>query len=40
VCYPVFDLDTLFTDIGKFLRLMEEAIILTLSEYGIESGRI
>ena len=38
--YPVFDLDTLFTDIGKFLRLMEEAIILTLAEYGIDGGRI
>ena len=40
VAYPVFDLDTLFTDIGKFLRLMEEAIILTISEYGIIGGRI
>jgi len=40
VGYPVFDLDTLFTDIGKFLRLMEEAIILTLAEYGIDGGRI
>jgi lipoyl(octanoyl) transferase len=40
VGYPIFDLDTLFTDIGKFLRLMEEAIILTLAEYEIKSGRI
>jgi len=40
VGYPVFDLDTLFTDIGKFLRFVEEAIILTLAEYGIEGGRI
>lgn len=40
VGYPVFDLDTLFTDIGKFLRLLEESIILTLKEYGIEGGRI
>ena len=40
VGYPVFDLDTLFTDIGKFLRLLEEAIILTLAEYGIDGGRI
>jgi lipoyl(octanoyl) transferase len=40
VGYPVFDLDTLFTDIGKFLRLMEEAIILTIAEYGIIGGRI
>jgi lipoyl(octanoyl) transferase len=40
VGYPVFDLDTLFTDIGKFLRLMEEAIIMTIAEYGIIGGRI
>ena len=40
VGYPVFDLDALFTDIGKFLRFMEEAIILTLAEYDIEGGRI
>jgi len=40
VGYPILDLDTLFTDIGKFLRLLEEAIILTLAEYGIDGGRI
>ena len=29
-----------FTDIHKYLRLLEETIILTLKEYGLESGRI
>ena len=40
VGYPIFDLDYFFTDIHKYLRYLEEAIILTLKEYGIESGRI
>ncbi len=40
VGYPILDLDNFFTDIHKYLRLLEEAIILTLREYGIESGRI
>jgi len=40
VGYPVFDLDHFFTDIGKFLRYLEEAAILTLAEYGIEGSRI
>lgn len=40
VGYPIFDLDDLFTDIGKFLRLMEQAIINTLSTFSIQSGRI
>src|SRR5262249_10237363 len=39
VGYPIFDLDYFFSDIGKYLRLMEESIILTLKEYGIEAGR-
>ncbi|HRH12492.1 MAG TPA: lipoyl(octanoyl) transferase LipB [Bacteroidia bacterium] len=39
VAYPILDLDNFFTDIHKYLRLLEEAIILTLKEYGIESGR-
>ena len=38
--YPIFDLDHFFTDIHKYLRYLEEAIILTLDEYGIKSGRI
>ncbi len=40
VIYPIFDLDQFFTDIHKYLRFLEEAVILTLKEYGIESGRI
>jgi len=39
VAYPILDLDNFFTDIHKYLRLLEETIILTLKEYGIEGGR-
>jgi len=39
VGYPILDLENFFTDIHKYLRFMEEAIILTLAEYGVESGR-
>lgn len=39
VGYPIFDLDHFFTDIHKYLRYLEEAIILTLAHYGIEAGR-
>jgi lipoyl(octanoyl) transferase len=39
VAYPILDLDNFFTDIHKYLRLLEETIILTLKEYGIEAGR-
>ncbi len=39
VGYPILDLDYFFTDIGKYLRLIEETIILTLAEYGIAAGR-
>ncbi|MCE3229248.1 MAG: octanoyltransferase [Bacteroidetes bacterium] len=39
VAYPVLDLDNFFTDIHKYLRLLEETIILTMKEYGIEGGR-
>ncbi|AWV99818.1 lipoyl(octanoyl) transferase LipB [Arcticibacterium luteifluviistationis] len=40
VIYPILDLENFFTDIHKFLRLLEEAVILTLAEYGIEAGRV
>ncbi len=40
VGYPILDLDNFFTDIHKYLRLLEEAVIRTLKEYGIEAGRI
>jgi lipoyl(octanoyl) transferase len=39
VGYPILDLDCFFTDIGKYLRLIEETIILTLADYGIVAGR-
>lgn len=39
VGYPILDLENFFTDIHKYLRLMEEAIILTLDEYGLSSCR-
>ena len=39
VGYPILDLDYFFTDIHKYLRFLEEIIILTLAEYGIEAGR-
>lgn len=39
VGYPILDLDLFFTDIHKYLRFLEEMIIRTLAEYGIESGR-
>ncbi len=40
VVYPIFDLDYFFSDIHKYLRFLEEAVINTLSEYGIKSGRV
>lgn len=40
VGYPIFDLDEFFTDIHKYLRFLEEAVIRTLAEYGIKAGRI
>ncbi|MBL7891781.1 MAG: lipoyl(octanoyl) transferase LipB [Bacteroidia bacterium] len=40
VGYPILDLDNFFTDIHKYLRYLEEMVILTLAEYGISSGRI
>ena len=39
VGYPILDLDNFFTDIHKYLRLLEEMIILTLSEYGLKPER-
>ena len=40
VVYPILDLDNFFTDIHKYLRLLEEAVILTLAHYGLDAGRI
>lgn len=39
VGYPILDLENFFSDIHKYLRLLEEVIILTLKEYGIQSER-
>ena len=39
VGYPILDLDYFFTDIGKYLRLMEESVIQTLRDYDLEAGR-
>ena len=39
VVYPILDLENFFTDIHKYLRLLEEAIILTLAEYGLQATR-
>ncbi|MEP2278993.1 lipoyl(octanoyl) transferase LipB [Maribacter sp.] len=39
VSYPILDLDNFFTDIHKYLRFLEEMVILTLAEYGIKSER-
>lgn len=39
VGYPILDLDNFFTDIHLYLRTLEEAIILTLAEYGIQASR-
>ncbi len=39
VGYPILDLENFFTDIHKYLRFLEEVIILTLAEYNITSTR-
>ncbi|WP_299160394.1 lipoyl(octanoyl) transferase LipB [uncultured Tenacibaculum sp.] len=39
VGYPILDLENFFTDIHKYLRLLEEVIILTIAEYGLQGTR-
>ncbi len=39
VGYPILDLDNFFTDIHKYLRLLEEMVILTVAEYGLKAKR-
>lgn len=39
VGYPILDLENFFTDIHKYLRLLEETIILTLADFGLKSER-
>jgi lipoyl(octanoyl) transferase len=40
VVYPILNLDYFFTDIHRYMRTLEEAVILTLSEYGIKGERL
>lgn len=40
VGYPILDLDNFFTDIHKYLRFLEEAIILTMAEFDLSAGRL
>jgi lipoyl(octanoyl) transferase len=40
VVYPVVDLENFFTDIHQYMRLLEEAVIQTLRDFGIDAGRI
>lgn len=40
VGYPIFDLDGFFTDVHKYVRFLEEAIIRTLTDYGLEGQRV
>lgn len=40
VAYPIFDLDYFFTDIHKYMRYLEEAVIQTLAHFGIQGGRV
>lgn len=39
VCYPIIDLDNFFTDINRYLRSLEETVILTLKDYNIVGQR-
>ena len=39
VGYPILDLEKMYADIGKYLRNLEEVVILTIDEYGIKGGR-
>ncbi|NUO01971.1 MAG: lipoyl(octanoyl) transferase LipB [Saprospiraceae bacterium] len=39
VGYPIFDLDCFFTDVHRYVRFLEEAVIRTLAEYGIAADR-
>jgi lipoyl(octanoyl) transferase len=39
VAYPILDLEKFYTDIGKYMRSLEEVIIKTLEEYGLHGDR-
>ena len=38
--YPIFDLDFFFTDVHKYVRYLEEAVIRTIADYGLKGIRI
>lgn len=40
VVYPVLDLEQFFTDLGRYMRSLEEAVIQTIAEFGITGGRL
>jgi lipoyl(octanoyl) transferase len=40
VIYPILDLDYFFTDIHKYMRLLEEAVIMTCAAFSVQAGRI
>ena len=40
VGYPIFDLDEFFTDVHRYVRYIEEAVIRTIAEYGLEGIRV
>ncbi len=40
VAYPILDLEQYYTDLGKYMRNLEEAVIRTIARYGIEGGRL
>jgi lipoyl(octanoyl) transferase len=40
VGYPIIDLENFFTDIHKYMRFLEEAVIRTCADFGIDAGRI
>ncbi len=40
VGYPIFDLENFFTDIHRYMRTLEEAVIRTCADYGLDAGRV
>lgn len=40
LAYPIFNLDYIFTDIHRYMRTLEEAVILTLADYDIKGERL
>ena len=38
--YPILDLEQFFTDVHKYMRFLEDVIILTCADYGVKAGRM